>query len=304
LIAECHAVIADRIHKVRSDLVYYPQENNNVTHGLFKSPGTAPYQMLKLHAMDPALHAGKENVVYVHHNWDLALVKHGTCDGNWDRERMKTFAYPLHLRELLDPELNAVYERAEPHVGAFLQRQFQEYGYVQPTNVPPGFYRPAPSVESLGWPISNPIQYAQPAGWRWLHDFAIMFARTTPEFVAWMWCDGRIPMGHEEQIQYLSAFIRSLPLGRFDSIGETPSGVFARAQVAEKGMPRVLYLVNTSMEPQTVVLRVDGRTKLVDRVTGEKITGAKGVWTLALDRAALRSFTLDSGARDIRFEAR
>jgi len=25
--------------------------------------------------------------------------------------------------------------------------------------------------------------------------FRLMFARTTPEFVAWMWCDGRIPMG-------------------------------------------------------------------------------------------------------------
>jgi hypothetical protein len=308
-LAECHDVIADRIHGVRQDLIYYPCEVNQGIGCLFKSGGT-PYEVLKLQAYDPAMHAGKTNRVYVHHQFDFPLLKDGFEHALWKDnirmtgDRMKSLVYPLHLQMHLDPEVNAVYERGEPHLGAFVQRQFHEIGYWVPQDAPPGFYTPPPAKASTREAIPTCFQYPQPAGWRWFHDFALMFARTTPEFVSWMWCDGRIPMGHEEQLQYVSAFIRSLPLGRFEAVGETSSGVFARAQVVEKGKPRVLYLVNTSLEPQTVVLRAHGRTRLVDRISGEKLSGTHGTWTLALDRAALRSFTLDRGARDVRLETR
>jgi hypothetical protein len=120
--------------------------------------------------------------------------------------------------------------------------------------------------------------------------------------VTWMWCDGRIPVGHEEQIQYLAAFIQSLPLGRYETVGETPDGVFARLLERQRqpGEPRVLYLVNTSLEPRTVVLHVHHNALLTDRVTGKTVLGADGVWTVPLERAALRSFTLGPAASDIR----
>ncbi|MDD5708675.1 MAG: hypothetical protein PHR35_22395, partial [Kiritimatiellae bacterium] len=302
LLDECHAVIAGRIRKVNRDLVYYPCEINNVIQMRYRFGG-APYDLLKLHAMDPAPHAGKEGTVYVHHRWDLALLKDNMSQPGITPEQMKQKGFPLQRDTLLDPELNAAYEKAAPYVGVFLQRQFQEYGYEQPTNVPPGFYRPSPASEGLRWPIHANIEYAQPAGWRWLADYALMFARTTPEFVTWMWSDGRIPMGHEEQIQYLAAFIRSLPAGRFEALGETPSGVFARAQPASRSKPRALYLVNTSMEPQTVLLRANDKATLADRVTGERMAGTGGAWTIPLDRAALRSFTLEPGGGDIRLES-
>ncbi len=302
LLAECHDVIAGAMRQVRPDLVYYPCEINNVPSLVYRSGG-AFYDRLKQHAMDPALHAGKDDRAYVHHRWDLALLKDGLSVGGMTPERMKSEVYPLHGRGLLDPELNAAYEQAAPRVGAFLQRQFQEYPFTQPTNALPGFYTPPARLAQDRWAIPCNIQYAQPAGWRWLHDYALMFARTTPELVTWMWCDGRIPVGHEAQIQYLSAFIRSLPLGRYETVAETASGVFARLLELQPGQARVLYLVNTSLEPQTVALQVRNNERLIDRVTGATLAGTNGVWTLSLERAALRAFTLGPTASDIRLKA-
>jgi hypothetical protein len=118
-----------------------------------------------------------------------------------------------------------------------------------------------------------------------------------------MWCDGRIPVGHEEQIQYLSAFIRSLPLGRFETVGETPGGVIARLLEPQPGQARVLYLVNTRLEPQTVALQVRNNERLTDRVTAATLAGTNGVWTVSMERAALRAFTLGPAASDIRLKA-
>ena len=133
--------------------------------------------------------------------------------------------------------------------------------------------------------------YPQPSGRNQLEDFALMLAQGTPELMAWMWCDGSVPMGNEEPMREFAAFYRSLPMGRYETTSQA-DGVFVRRLKGKRQGATVFYVVNTNRKPATAQVRLPG-AKATDLVSGQTIAVQGGRFTIPLKQAEMRAFRAD-----------
>ena len=236
----------------------------------------SPLETWRKCGFDPREYGGQRNLVYVHCMPDgsgLNLYEHGPMPKKW-MSQVRPF--------LDDPELYRAVESAGA-TGRYLHRQFFE-NHIE-------FDPKRPWVFGRGQWASSPTMlacnfYPQPGGRSFLEDFALMLAHGTPELICWMWCDGTVPFGNEEPMREFCAFLRTLPIGPYETVSQQ-NGVFVRRLTAGT----VYYVVNTNRTPADAKVALSG-TEATDLVTGRSVVLEGGRLNIRLAPAGFRSFRL------------
>lgn len=239
---------------------------------------TSPLDLLRLYSFDPSAYRGKAGLVY-------CLVMPTNAMIYFDRGYIKSRKLLPNVDKWVNDD--GLFRACESiRSGRFLHRQFFENRVILP--------RDRRWVFKHGQSSSEPSKlvhnsYPQPGGRHNLRDFALIMARGTPSFICWMWCDGGMPMGHEESFREFAYAYRQLPLGHYRLL-QNENTVFIRALTDAPEGQACFYAVNTGPENIKLELKnLPGGMRFRDVAASETLSVSAGR-SIELEPYQLRVF--------------
>jgi len=246
---------------------------------IFNEPDlSSGLEALRLLSFDPALYVREPNMAFT-------LVMPPNAMIYLDRGYIRDRALLGNVQKWLnDEKLFSACESAKG--GRFLHRQFFENGLLLPPDRRWVFNSSQEAGASTRLAV---ISYPQPGGRANLWDFAAIMARGTPSLISWMWCDGGIPMGHEQMMREFAYAYRQLPPGRYELL-ERQGNVFVRGRADAPAGQAAFYAVNTG--PEDAEIALDGLPAGItfQDVSSKDIVATSGKLAVALKPYELRVF--------------
>ncbi|MDD5705866.1 MAG: hypothetical protein PHR35_08065 [Kiritimatiellae bacterium] len=183
-----------------------------------------------------------------------------------------------------DPSSRAILEEND-RVGAYMGRAFFEMHNRLPPPDRPWY---TTKVHTCRYPL--------PGNRGSMLDYAVILSRSTPLFICHCWCDGVVPLGHDDDYREFTSAYRAIPLGNYRTVfhEEYPGITVRGASVSGKTF---FYAVNTDCKTRAVAIKTSG--KLTERTAGyPALAVADGACRIELPSYGVRVFELAGGTLD------